>query len=143
YDQLDKTEQQLTVKVTEINNRLGTSITPTELAEIFEKLFFPYQQEAERFHITVPTRRQDIKIFEDVLEEVARIYGYDHLPYTLPIGSQHAGKLTKKQLLKRYVKQYFESAGLMEAITYSLTTSKRAEMLVSPEIEKIVRTPVR
>lgn len=143
YDKLDKSEHQLSVSVPDINARLGTDITSAEIANIFDKLAFEYVQAEETFHLTIPTRRQDVRIFEDILEEVARIYGYDHVPYTLPIGSQFAGKLTKDQLLKRYVKQYFESAGLMESITYSLTTGERSEMLISPEIKEIAKKPVR
>ncbi|MBU5593630.1 phenylalanine--tRNA ligase subunit beta [Amphibacillus sp. MSJ-3] len=143
YDQLDKSEQQLTVEVDRINSRLGTNIDATEIAFIFEKLAFSYVQDGDSFTVTIPTRRQDIKIFEDILEEVARIYGYDNLPYTLPEGNQQLGRLTKKQLLKRYVKQYFEGAGLMETITYSLTTETRSQMLISPEIAQIAEKPIR
>ncbi|WP_440896049.1 phenylalanine--tRNA ligase subunit beta [Amphibacillus sp. Q70] len=143
FDHLDKSEKQLTVTVKQINDRLGTEIETGEMALIFEKLAFQYEQAGETFIVTIPTRRQDLQIFEDMLEEVARIYGYDNLPFTLPQGSQQAGQLTKNQLLKRYVKQYFEGAGLMETITYSLTTTKRSQMLVSPEIDQIAEEPVQ
>src|SRR5699024_4931079 len=143
FDQLDRSEKQITITTERVNNRLGTEIEASEIAVIFEKLRFQFVQDGDTFQITVPTRRQDLAIFEDILEEVARIYGYDHLPYTLPEGSQQAGQLTKSQQLKRYVKQYMEGAGLMEAITYSLTTDERAEMLVSPEVEAIAKSVVR
>lgn len=143
FDQLDKSEKQLTVAVKRINERLGTEIETDEMALIFDKLAFKYEQDGETFIVTIPTRRQDIQIFEDILEEVARIYGYDNLAFTLPQGSQQAGQLTKNQLLKRYVKHYFEGAGLTEAITYSLTTAERSKMLVSPEIVQIAEVPVR
>lgn len=143
FDQLDRSEKQITITTERVNNRLGTEIEASEIAVIFEKLRFQFVQDGDTFQITVPTRRQDLSIFEDILEEVARIYGYDHLPYTLPEGSQQAGQLTKSQQLKRYVKQYMEGAGLMEAITYSLTTDERAEMLVSPEVEAIAKSVVR
>lgn len=143
FDQLDKSEKQVTITTERLNARLGTTLEDNEVSVILKKLGFIYEQKDDAFVVTIPTRRQDIQMFEDMLEEVARIYGYDFLPYTLPQGAAQAGGLTKQQALKRYVKNYFESAGLMEAITYSLTTTERATMLVSPEIEQEAVTPIR
>lgn len=143
FDQLDKAERKVTITTRRVNDRLGTAISSHEIADILTKLAFTFDQSDETFVVTVPTRRQDITIFEDMLEEVARIYGYDNLPYTLPQGGQQAGRLTKKQQLKRQIKAYFESAGLMEAITYSLTSTERARLLVSPEVEEEAVTSVR
>lgn len=143
FDQLDKSEKQVTITTSRINDRLGTTITDHDISIILERLGFPFEQSGETFVVNIPTRRQDITIFEDMLEEVARIYGYDNLPYTLPKGGQQAGRLSAVQKLKRQVKQYFEGAGLMEAITYSLTTKERAKLLVSPEIKEKAVTPVR
>ncbi|GAA5416290.1 phenylalanine--tRNA ligase beta subunit [Paraliobacillus ryukyuensis] len=143
FDQLDKSEKQVTITTERLNARLGTTLEDNEVSVILKKLGFNYEQKDDAFVVTIPTRRQDIQMFEDMLEEVARIYGYDFLPYTLPQGAAQAGGLTKHQALKRYVKNYFESAGLMEAITYSLTTTERATMLVSPEIEQEAVNPIR
>ncbi|MCT2535065.1 phenylalanine--tRNA ligase subunit beta [Aquibacillus koreensis] len=142
FDQLDKTEAQVEIQTSNINARLGTEINDEQIADILRKLNFNYDQDGENFTVHVPTRRQDITIFEDMIEEVARIYGYDNLPFTLPQGASQAGGLTEQQLLKRTIKNYFEGAGLMEAITYSLTTKDRATMLVSPEIKAEAVTPV-
>ncbi|WP_017473355.1 phenylalanine--tRNA ligase subunit beta [Amphibacillus jilinensis] len=143
YDQLDCTEKQVVITTDRINARLGTEINDDEIAIILEKLAFDYEQSGATFTVTIPTRRQDITIFEDMLEEIARIYGYDNLAYTLPQGSQQAGRLTNQQRLKRAVKQYLESTGLNEAITYSLTTTERSQMLVSPEVAQFAVSPVR
>ncbi|WP_112181568.1 MULTISPECIES: phenylalanine--tRNA ligase subunit beta [Paraliobacillus] len=142
FDQLDKSEKQVVIETNRVNNRLGTDISVDDIADILRKLGFSFDQNEGTFTIHVPTRRQDITIFEDMLEEIARIYGYDLLPYTLPQGAL-AGGLTKRQTVKREVKKYFESAGLMEAITYSLTTKERATLLVSPEIKEAGFTPVK
>ncbi|MDL4840629.1 phenylalanine--tRNA ligase subunit beta [Aquibacillus rhizosphaerae] len=142
FDQLDKSEATVEIKRSNINARLGTEINNDEIADILRKLNFTYNQNDEAFTIQVPTRRQDITIFEDMVEEVARIYGYDNLPFTLPQGASQAGGLTNLQQLKRDVKHYFESAGLMETITYSLTTKERVDLIVSPEIKEQSVTPV-
>ncbi|MCP3030523.1 phenylalanine--tRNA ligase subunit beta [Halobacillus sp. A1] len=143
YDQLDRSEKTIEVNTTKINDRLGTEITREEIASILERLQFPYEQSDEDFTISIPTRRGDVERFEDVLEEVARIYGYDNLPYTLPSGASQAGGLSLEQQLKRRVKAYFEGAGLDETITYSLTSEKQSTMLVSKEVAQQAAAPVK
>src|SRR5699024_11984388 len=110
---------------------------------ILENLRFAFDQEKDHFTVEIPTRRGDISIFEDMLEEVARIYGYDNLPYTLPIGAADAGALTQRQNLKRKVKNFMESSGLMEGITYSLTDLNNSKKLISQDIEKENIIPVK
>ncbi|MGP4062528.1 phenylalanine--tRNA ligase subunit beta [Halobacillus sp. H74] len=142
HDELDRFEKKVNVVTSVINNRLGTEITTDEMADIFRRLQFSFEQDGEEFAVSIPTRRGDITIFEDMLEEVARIYGYDNLPYTLPQGASQAGGLTLEQQLKRRMKHYFEGAGLHETITYSLTHEKKASMLVSPEVSARANNPV-
>ncbi|SHN06609.1 phenylalanine--tRNA ligase subunit beta [Gracilibacillus kekensis] len=136
FDQLEYSEKTVTIWTSTINARLGTDISNEEIADILRKLHFNFEQDDETFTVYAPTRRQDIVIFEDMLEEVARIYGYDNLPFTLPSGGSQAGGLTKQQELKRHVKRFLEGAGLSETVTYSLTTKDRATQLISPEVAK-------
>lgn len=142
-DTLTYDEKEVVMTTDRINDRLGTTISDDEIAIILDKLAFNFDREDHMFTVHVPTRRQDITIFEDMLEEVARIYGYDNLAYTLPEGGQHAGKLTEAQQLRRAIKHYMEGAGLNEAITYSLTTEERAKQLVSPELKDIAQSAIR
>ncbi|KAB8138182.1 phenylalanine--tRNA ligase subunit beta [Gracilibacillus oryzae] len=136
FDQMDYSEKKVTIWTDKINDRLGTSISSDEIADILRKLHFNFEQDGETFVVSAPTRRQDIVIFEDMVEEVARIYGYDNLPFTLPQGGTQAGGLTKAQELKRHVKRFLEGAGLSETVTYSLTSKERAEQFVSPEVKE-------
>lgn len=134
YDKLDKTEAQLLVNTKQINNRLGTNISNEEVADIFTKLAFTFENIDDNFTVNIPTRRLDIKIFEDVVEEVARIYGYDNIPYTLPANASKPGRLSSEQLLKRRLKKYLESVGMTEAITYTLIDKQQTETLLSPDV---------
>ncbi|SDK42182.1 phenylalanine--tRNA ligase subunit beta [Sediminibacillus albus] len=143
FDQLDRSEAKVEITTSNINDRLGTAITDQEIAGILRRLNFHFEEKNSGFVVSIPTRRGDITIFEDMVEEVARIYGYDNLPYTLPQGASQAGGLTDRQTLKREVKHYMEGAGLMEAITYSLTSKERAEMLTSPEISEKAAGSIR
>lgn len=142
FDKLDRSEKVVDINTAEINKRLGTQIETDEISAILNRLQFSFEPHEDGFSVTVPTRRGDIIIFEDMLEEVARIYGYDNLPFTLPEGSSQAGGLTKQQLLKREVKSYLQGAGLMETITYSLINDESITKFVSPEITKMNPEPV-
>ncbi|MDH6365007.1 phenylalanyl-tRNA synthetase beta chain [Enterococcus sp. PF1-24] len=109
-----------------INRALGTDLTEAQVNEIFEALGFTYQVNAGTYSVTIPPRRWDIKIEADIVEEVARIYGYDNLPSTLPSGETVAGILTKEQSLRRKVRNVLEGSGLSEAISYALTTEEKS-----------------
>lgn len=143
FDELDKSEKTVKMNTSQINRRLGTEISAEDIVQILNKLRFHFDRDGDYFTVYAPTRRQDITIFEDMLEEVARIYGYDHLPFTLPDGTPQAGTLTEFQLLKRKVKSYLQGAGLMETITYSLTDEKKIKRLISPEVNEENITPVQ
>lgn len=142
FDVLDRSEKQVVVDLEKVNNRLGTEISVEEVKDILRNLRFNYTVELPVFHVNIPTRRGDITIFEDMLEEIARMYGYDHLPYTLPTSPSKPGGLTTAQQLKRKVNHFIQGAGYDETITYSLTHEKRTNMFISPDIQKKVH-PVR
>ncbi|EAC5494467.1 phenylalanine--tRNA ligase subunit beta, partial [Listeria monocytogenes] len=112
---------EVTITLARINSYLGTEITDEEVQEIFDALGFGHRQEADSYIVSVPPRRWDITIEADIIEEVARIYGYDRLPSTLPQGETVAGHLTKAQRLTREVRTLLEGNGVSEAISYALT----------------------
>ena len=66
--------------------------------------------------IDAPTRRQDIRIEEDIIEEIARMYGYDEIPMTLPVTESTPGGLTPYQAKRRTVRAFLEGAGLYQAL---------------------------
>ncbi|MBC6309388.1 phenylalanine--tRNA ligase subunit beta [Listeria sp. FSL L7-1582] len=135
-DNRTKNENVIETTLTRINRVLGTEISPTEVQAIFAKLQFDLAVEGDTLTITVPSRRWDILIEADIFEEVARIYGYDKIPSTLP-NSVSAGHLTVEQAAKRTIRRYLEGAGLNQALTYSLTTEQAATKLALSE-EKAV-----
>ncbi|OZI11766.1 phenylalanine--tRNA ligase subunit beta [Bacillaceae bacterium SAS-127] len=116
----------VSITLEKLNRVLGTDLQVVEVEDIFRRLQFEVQTDNNEFIVTVPTRRGDITIPEDLVEEVARMYGYDHLPTTLPTGESTPGRLTDYQLKRRVVRRYLEGAGLNQAITYSLTSEKKS-----------------
>lgn len=124
-----RTVEEINVSVTQtrINGLLGTNISLDEIGEKLSRLKLPYEQSGETFTVTVPTRRPDITIDADLVEEVGRIYGYDRIPATYPLSEARPGGLTPFQEKRRKVRRYLEGAGLYQAVTYSLTTLEKAK----------------
>ncbi|AND79605.1 phenylalanine--tRNA ligase subunit beta [Streptococcus pantholopis] len=116
-----------------VNVRLGTELTFRDIEAIFDQLGFAVSGGAEAFTVAVPRRRWDIRIQADLVEEIARIYGYDKLPTTLPETAGTLGELTQVQKLRRKVRTIAEGAGLSEIISYALTRPDKAlEFTVQP-----------
>ncbi|WP_047150535.1 phenylalanine--tRNA ligase subunit beta [Aneurinibacillus tyrosinisolvens] len=114
-------EKIVDLRMQRLNAVLGTSLGLNEVTGILERLSFPYAVESDTIRVTVPARRQDITREEDLFEEVARLYGYDHIPTTMPYGGSTQGILTREQSLRRTIRQILNGAGLDEVITYSFT----------------------
>ncbi|WP_064092568.1 phenylalanine--tRNA ligase subunit beta [Rossellomorea aquimaris] len=138
FNELTVEPSKVEITLEKINDSLGTSISVEEVKEIFRRLQFELEVMESTFTVTAPSRRGDITIPEDLLEEVARLYGYDNLPLTLPKGEATPGGLSTHQLKRRTVRRYLEGAGLLQAITYSLTNDAKATKYALD-----VREPVR
>lgn len=124
---------EVAITLSRINNYLGTELTVAQVSDIFEALGFAYSEKDEHYIVVVPPRRWDISIEADIIEEVARIYGYNNLPSTLPSGETVAGALTREQRLTRKVRSLFEGNGLSEAISYALTTETKSKQFMLKE----------
>ncbi|MHC5248049.1 phenylalanine--tRNA ligase subunit beta [Enterococcus sp. LJL90] len=121
------------ITLAKINRSLGTDLTEEQVNEILTALGFGYEVVEGDYSITIPPRRWDITIEADIIEEVARIYGYDNLPSTLPSGETVAGSLTAEQRVTRQIRGILEGSGLSEAISYALTTAEKSvEFTVQP-----------
>lgn len=123
-------ETVITMPWMKINQVLGAAFKPESIRKILERLGFTVRLEAETMHVMVPSRRFDVSIPEDLVEEVGRIYGYNHLPATLPEGTSVHASLTPYQKIRRRTERLMEDCGLDQAYTYSLTTGEKAESFV-------------
>ena len=126
-DELDKTPARITISPDYINNRLGMKISLEEMLSILGRLKINTEAVNGLLVIDAPTRRQDLRIEEDIIEEIARLYGYDHIPVTLPVTESKPGGLTPYQAKRRTVRAFLEGAGLYQALTYSLTSKDQAQ----------------
>ncbi|KKI64492.1 phenylalanine--tRNA ligase subunit beta [Staphylococcus cohnii] len=115
------------ITVEKVNKTIGFDLSREEIEAIFVQLGFEITREGNTLTVMVPSRRKDITIKEDLIEEIARIYGYDEIPSTLPV-FEHVtpGTLNDRQAKTRIVKATLEGAGLSQAINYSLVDKARA-----------------
>lgn len=117
YNTLDRKDKVVEITLDKINSVLGYKLTKEEVLEVFNKLNFSTKEKAGKFTVTVPTRRIDISIPEDLIEEVSRVYGVDNIESTLPTTPSTPGVFNNRY---RVIRDEMISLGLNEVITYSL-----------------------
>lgn len=121
YDKTNNKEKEIEITFKNINDVLGTVIPNEEILNVFRKLGFSYKVNGEKIKVTVPTRRLDISIKEDLIEEVSRIYGVDNIEGKLPIVPMRKGSYDKTQ---REIRNKMIALGLKETLTYVLINDK-------------------
>ena len=105
-----------------INKLLGTNVSKEDMIKYFEKVFLTY--DAATNMIKVPSWRQDIHCMADLAEEVARFYGYDKIPMTLPGGESIMGGKNKSQIVRDKAKNAARFNGFSEAMCFSFESPK-------------------
>ncbi len=120
-------------RVDRVNHILGLSLSEKEMLDILDRLGFKEtKRENDRIFLEVPSFRQDISIEEDIAEEVARIYGYNKMPLTLPMGKTTV-KDTKDIKVSKIVKDTLTGFGFFEIQNYSFQSPKNNDRLLIPE----------
>lgn len=116
----------ITTTVDRINGLIGSSLTEKDISSILDRLGFEHEIQNNSLEVSIPTRRWDIEIAEDLIEEIARIYGYNNIPVTLPVTESTPGELTTEQKTARLIRNVLEGNGMQEAVSYSLTLPEKA-----------------
>ncbi|GAY75031.1 phenylalanyl-tRNA synthetase beta chain [Sporolactobacillus inulinus] len=119
-------DRAITMPWQKINQVLGAELTLEEITGTLKRLHFSVETEGCAMHVSVPARRFDVTIPEDLVEEVGRVYGYNHIKATLPEGTSAHAALTPYQKARRRVEVLMEGTGLSQVYTYSLTTKESA-----------------
>ncbi len=114
-----------------INALLGTDISKEDMLGYFEKIGLKYDEAANE--IIAPTFRHDLFRMADLAEEVARFYGYDNIPTTLPKGEATTGKLPFKLRIEEVARDIAEFCGFSQGMTYSFESPKVFDKLLLPE----------
>ena len=113
-----------------INRMLGTDIPEEEMLGYFKMIDLEY--DAETKEVIAPTFRHDLFRIADLAEEVARFYGYDNIPTTLPTGEATTGKLSFKLRIEQVARDIAEFCGFSQGMTYSFESPKVFDKLLLP-----------
>lgn len=134
HDKTSKEEKVIDIKLEKIDKVLGISIPKSEVIEILKSLAFKVEDKADYLTVTVPTRRLDISIVEDLIEEVGRIYGMDNIKGKLPvlkIVNSHFDRT------KREIKNKLINLGLNETLSYSLIPNPEVHKFTTEDFTEI------
>lgn len=113
------------------NKLLGTDVSSDEMLKYFDKLEIKYNESDNTLHI--PSFRQDLLRTCDMAEEVARFYGYDKIPVTLPSGESTSGKLSFKLRVESVAREVAQFCGFSQSMNYSFESPKAYDKLLVPE----------
>lgn len=122
------------------NRLLGTDISKEDMLSYFARLELIYDEAANE--ILIPTFRQDLECDADIAEEVARFFGYDKIPTTLPDGEATTGKLSFKLRVEEIARDTAEFCGFSQGMCYSFESPKVFDKLQIPEDSKLRETVV-
>ena len=125
----------VTFDAEKINALLGTDLTKEQMLGYLKLVELEYDETTNE--IVAPTFRQDIHRLADVAEEVARFFGYDNIPTTLPSGEATTGKLSYKLRIEEVARNIAEFCGFSQGMTYSFESPKVFDKLLLPEDSKL------
>ena len=134
YNKADLSDRKVSVTYSQINDLLGTQISKDEVLNVFRKLGFVAKDSGEKADVTVPRRRLDISIPEDLIEEVSRIYGVDNIEGKLPVVPMKRGS---KDNTMREIRRKMVNLGLNETLTYVLINDKEVHKYTYDEFEEL------
>lgn len=129
---VDSKPKLIELSLEKLNSYLGTDLSLLEVKTIFARLHFACGDAATGLiEVEVPTRRGDIQLDVDLIEEIARLYGYDNIPTTAIEGPTTPGALTKSQAIRRGIRRMLTHAGWQEVLGYSFIHPQQSETFTS------------
>ena len=124
--------RRITVSIERINSLIGVDLEPSYIERTLNSLGFIVSREGDAVHVTPPSFRDDIERAEDIVEEVARLYGYDNIPSTLPVMQMSPAPEHKTQNLVKSLKTSFAKSGYSEVINFSFINPDSINKLALP-----------
>ena len=125
-----KDEARIRFEPEKINDLLGTDVSVNDMMDIFKMLDIRYDEGTKE--LIAPTYRQDLECCADIAEEVARFFGYDKIPTTLPNGEATTGKLSYKLRVEQKARDIVEYCGFSQGMCYSFESPKVFDKLLIP-----------
>ena len=141
YNKEDMSDKKIEITYQKVNDVLGTTIAPKDVLDVFRRLGFTYTEDGKTVKVSVPRRRLDVSIKEDLVEEVGRIYGVDNIESKVPVTPIRMGSYDKTT---REIRNKMVDLGLNETLSYVLVNEKDAKNYTNDDsIEAIkILTPL-
>ena len=135
YDKTDKSDKVITITVDNINSVLGSNISKKDIISVIDKLGFSTKDDKDTLTVTVPSRRLDINIKEDLIEEVGRIYGINNIEGRLPNLGIRRGScdMTTRQIRSKLV-----DLGFNETLTQIFIHPDEGHMYTNEEFDTVM-----
>lgn len=127
-----KEEASVAFTAEQINQRLGTEIPADKMTAILASLGFGVQSQGGGYQVSVPSWRNDVSCMEDLSEEVARIYGFENIPSSLPHGRVMQGRQSDVQNFTDKIKSVLTGLGMNEELSFSFTHPSMFDKLQIP-----------
>ncbi len=134
YDKSNIKDKEIEIEYKNINDVLGANIAKEDILNVFRKLGFDYKENDKSAIVNVPSRRLDISIKEDLIEEVSRIYGVDNIEGRLPVVDMKQGKYNKTI---RELRNKMIALGLNETLSYILINDKEVKKYTTDSFEEL------
>ena len=132
YDEASLEDTKIDVSLEKVNRVLGTTISKEDVLDVFRKLAFETEVNGDKITVSVPKRRIDISIEEDLIEEVGRIYGVNNIEGKLPSLPLKQGSYNKTL---RNIRNKMIDLGLNETLSYILVNDKEATKYTTDNVE--------
>ena len=130
-------KEHILITTNKINSVLGTNLSDEYVNKIFDRLNYTYKKNNLEYDIEIPSRRMDLeKSVQDIIEDVARMNGYDNIPTTIA-KTRDRGYLTYSQKRTRLVRQILSNMGLNEVVNYSLISKDELGLYLAKEEEPV------
>ena len=134
YKNIDIKDKVIDITLEKINRVLGIDLNKNEVIDILKRLDFEVEDKNDYLKVTVPTRRIDVNIVEDLVEEIGRIYGMDNIKGKLPVLQTVPGKYDKTL---RQIKHKMADLGLNETMSYTLIPKDKVKLFTTDEFTSI------
>jgi phenylalanyl-tRNA synthetase beta chain len=136
------------IRYEKINKILGTELSNVDMLEILKRLSIPAEDKKDTFIVYPPAFRRDIQRDNDVAEEVARFYGYDRIPTTIPKSHLSSGISDNKMMSINRIREAMRKAGFTEVINYSFMSLSSLDMISIPDADRrrntiVIRNPLK
>ncbi len=127
----------ISVSVGKVIEILGTTVDQGTIVNALRSVDLHIVKEEESgFVVSVPNFRHDLDEYADIIEEVARIYGYDHIPATTPVTAVQLRRRENKDIFAKGIREYFTAAGFFELINFAFFSTRDVESFLIPPTDE-------